>query len=264
MKKKFGLLLVAALASFALVGCGDSSSSYKELTSYTNEDSQEVTISNSSLELTVDKDTTTFVLKDKKNGKEYRSNPSSEDIEKYANAKGQLKEMLNATLLVKYSNKTDTQKDINNYSQSILDGNYKIEKVSDDTVAVHYTIGDIEKLYVCPLVIKESSMKKLLEQMSKSDQSRVARNYVHYDYEELSESDDDTELQQALEKFPDLKDEPVYYLSEKITDSKAKQLEEMFTKVGYTEEQRNKDSEGYNVSRNAGKPIFDVTVTNWL
>lgn len=79
---------------------------YKELTSYTNEDSQEVTISNSSLELTVDKDTTTFVLKDKKNGKEYRSNPSSEDIEKYANAKGQLKEMLNATLLVKYSNKT--------------------------------------------------------------------------------------------------------------------------------------------------------------
>lgn len=66
MKKKFGLLLVAALASFALVGCGDSASSYKELTSYTNEDSQEVTISNSSLELTVDKDTTTFVLKDKK------------------------------------------------------------------------------------------------------------------------------------------------------------------------------------------------------
>ena len=33
MKKKFGLLLVAALASFALVGCGDSASSYKELTS---------------------------------------------------------------------------------------------------------------------------------------------------------------------------------------------------------------------------------------
>lgn len=141
-----------------------------------------------------------------------------------------------------------------------MDGNYKIEKVSDDTVAVHYTIGDIEKLYVCPLVIKESSMKKLLEKMSKSDQSRVTRNYVHYDYEELSESDDDTELQQALEKFPDLKDEPIYYLSEKITDSKAKQLEEMFTKVGYTEEQRNKDSKGYNVSRNAGKPIFDVTV----
>ena len=115
-------------------------------------------------------------------------------------------------------------------------------------------------MYVCPLVIKESSMKKLLEQMSKSDQSRVTRNYVHYDYEELSESDDDTELQQALEKFPDLKDEPIYYLSEKITDSKAKQLEEMFTKVGYTEEQRNKDSKGYNVSRNAEKPIFDVTV----
>lgn len=261
MKKKFTLLLVAAIASmFALAGCGESTEGYKELTAYTNEDSQSETISNNALELTVDEESTTFVLTDKVHNKVYTSNPSAEDIEKYANAKGQLKDVLNSTMILTYSNSTDTQKEINNYNASIADGNYKIEKVSDTEIDVHYTIGDLEKLFVCPLVIKESRMNEYLEQMPETDQKTVKRNYVYYNYEELSEADDDTDLQIALEMFPDLKDESVYYLSEKITDSKAKGLETIFTKVGYTEEDRNKDSEPYNVSRNSDKPIFDITI----
>ena len=260
MKKKWYLLLAAAVTSFALVGCGNSSSGYKELPSYTNADSQTVTIQNNNLELTVDKDTSAFVLKDKVKNKVYTSNPSHEDVEKYARATGQLKDILSSTMILTYSNSTDTQKEINNYSESIVDGNYAIEKVSDEQVDVHYTIGDIEKLFVCPLVIKESRMDQLLEKMSESDQKAIKRNYVYYKYEELEESDDDMELQLALDKFPDLKDEPVYYLTEKITESKAKNLERLFAKVGYTVEDRNKDSEPYNVSRNSGKPIFDITI----
>lgn len=261
MKKKFYLLLVAAIASiFALTGCGESTTGYKELTSYTNEDSKTETISNSALELTVDKDSTTFVLKDKKHGNVYRSNPTPEDIEEFANAKGQLKDVLNATMVLTYSNSTDTQKEINNFNSSISDGNYRIEKVSETEIDVYYTIGDVEKLFVCPLVIKESKMKEYLDQMSETDQKTITRNYLHYNYEELNESDDDTELQKALGMFPDLKEEPVYYLTESITDSKAKNLERIFSKLGYTEEERNKDSESYNVSRNSGKPIFDITI----
>ena len=143
MKKKFYLLLVAALSSmFALAGCGTSGEGYKELTAYTNEDSQTETISNNALELTVNKDSTTFVLKDKVHNKVYTSNPSEEDVEKYANAKGQLKDVLKSTMVVTYSNSTDTQKVINNFNASIADGNYKIEKVSDTQIDVHYTIGD--------------------------------------------------------------------------------------------------------------------------
>nr|MBP3598216.1 hypothetical protein [Eubacterium sp.] len=261
MKKKLCLLFVAVATSVAtLAGCGESEKAYKELTSYTNEDSETVTISNSALELTVDKDTTTFVLKDKVHGKEYRSNPSVEDIETYADAKGQLKDVLNSTMVLTYSNSTDTQKEINNYNASIMDGNYSIEHVNDSQINVHYSIGDIEKLYVCPLVIKESEMNKWKEKMPDSKWPSVERNYVRYDYAELAEDKDDTELQLALEMFPDLKDEPIYYLSEKITDSKARGLEETFVAIGYTEEQRIKDAEGYNVSRNDGKPIFDITI----
>ncbi len=261
MKKKFYVLLVAVIASmFALAGCGESTTGYKELTAYTNEDSKTETISNSALELTVDKDSTTFVLEDKVHGKVYRSNPTPEDIEEFANAKGQLKDVLNATMVLTYSNSTDTQKEINNFNSSISDGNYRIEKVSETEIDVYYTIGDVEKLFVCPLVIKESRMKEYMDQMSETDQKTITRNYIYYNYEQLDESDDDTELQQALEMFPDLKEEPVYYLTEKITDSKAKNLEGIFSKLGYTEEDRNKDSEPYKVSRNSGKPIFDIVV----
>ncbi len=261
MKKKLCLLFVAVATSVvALASCGESEKAYKEITSYTNEESETATISNSALELTVDKDTTTFVLKDKVHNKEYRSNPTAEDVEKYANAKGQLKDVLNSTMVLTYSNSTDTQKEINNYNASIMDGNYSIEKISDTQIDVHYTIGDIEKLYICPLVIKKSEMEKWKEKMPNGKWASVERNYVLYDYKELSEAKDDTELQLALEMFPDLKEEPLYYLSEKITDSKARSLEETFSGIGYTEEQRIKDAEGYKVSRNDGKPIFDITI----
>ncbi len=259
MKKKFCLLLLTIAAALAMAGCGESGSTYKELTSYTNKDSQTETIANSVLELTVDKDSTAVTLKDKVNNKIYLSNPSAEDVETYANAKGQLKDMLHATLLLKYSDSTDRQVEINNHTASVVDGNYAIEKVSETEIDVHYTIGDIERLFVCPLVIKKSKMEGLMEQMSESEKSSVSRNYIYYDYEEMKD-EDDTELQRALEMFPDMKEEPVYYLSEKITDSKAKGLEKIFTGLGYTEEERNKDSENYKVSRNAGKPIFDITV----
>lgn len=260
MKRKLYVFLVAAISSVVLAGCGSSSTGYKELTSYTNKESQTETISNDSLELTVDKDSTVFELKDKIHSKVYTSNPSTEDIDKYAKADGQLKDVLNATLTLTYSNITDTQKVINNYNASIMDGNYAIEKVSDTQIDVHYTIGDIEKLFVCPLVIKESAMNEWMGKMSEGEQKTVKRNYIYYNYDELKEADDDTQLQIALQKFPDLKDNPVYYLTEKITESKAKELEKIFTKNGYSEEQRNKDSEPYKVSRNSGKPIFDITI----
>ncbi len=260
IKKKYFLLTLLCATVLSLTGCGEDKSTYKEPSAYNKENSKSETISNNALELSVDGDTSTFVLKDKVNGKEYRSNPSPEDIEKYANAKGQLKEVLSSTMTLVYTNSTDTQKELNNYSASIADGNFEVKKINDKEIDVNYTIGDMEKLFICPLVIKTQDMDALLKKMKDSDQKTVIRNYVKYDYKELEEDDDEEKMQMALEKFPDLKSQSLYYLSEDITDSKASNLERIFTGVGYTEEQRNKDMEGYNVSRNSGKPIFNITI----
>lgn len=264
MKNKLYLLLVAILSCFVLVACGETENSTANMETYEYDDSGDVTISNGTLSLTVSGSSTQIAVRDERNGKIYRSNPTAEEIQKYAKADGQFKDVLSATLGLTYSNSTDTQKEIDNYSQCIRDNKfYDIDKVSDNEVAVKYSIGDFEKTYVCPVAIKESRMKKYLEKIPKMAQKSVLRCYIYYNYDELSSSDD-TSDQELLTKgeqlFPDLKDEPIYYLDEKVTDARLKQLETRFVAAGYTAEDRVKDMGDYKVSRNEGKPIFDITV----
>lgn len=262
MKKKLYLFLLAIATCFILTACDSDEKKAVQMETYERENTNNVEIQDDSLKLTVEGETSQVVVTDLKTNKVYRSNPTAEDIQKYANAKGQYKDILSATLDLKYSDSKNNEKEIDNYSNSIVDGRYKIEKVSNNEVVVNYSIGEIEKTYACPLVIKESRMNELLKKMSQSEQTAVKRRYYsYYNYEELAgESGDEAQLEKALTLFPNLKDEPVYYLPEDITDAKLKNCEKYFVKAGYTIEDRAKDMEGYNVSRNDGKPVFDISV----
>ena len=264
MKNKLYLLLIAVLSCFVFVACGEEEGNSAEMETYEYDNSGDVTISNGLLSLTVSGSSTQIEVKDEKTGKTYRSNPTAEEIEKYANADGQYRDVLSATMALTYSNNTDTQKEIDNYSQCIRDNKfYKIEKVSDTEVVVKYSVGDFEKSYVCPIAIKESRMNEFLEKIPKGAQKSVLRCYICYNYEELSasqEASDKEMLSKGEQLFPDLKDEPVYYLDEEVTDARLKQLETKFIAAGYTEEDRIKDMGSYKVSRNEGKPIFDISV----
>lgn len=264
MKSKLYLLLIAVLSCFVFVACGEEEGNSAEMETYEYDNSGDVTISNGLLSLTVSGSSTQIEVKDEKTGKTYRSNPTAEEIEKYANADGQYKDVLSATMALTYSNNTDTQKEIDNYSQCIRDNKfYKIEKVSDTEVVVKYSVGDFEKSYVCPIAIKESRMNQFLEKIPKGAQKSVLRCYIYYNYEELSASEEASDkelLSKGEQLFPDLKDEPVYYLDEEVTDARLKQLETKFIAAGYTEEDRIKDMGSYKVSRNEGKPIFDISV----
>ncbi|MCH5252008.1 MAG: hypothetical protein J1F22_03440 [Lachnospiraceae bacterium] len=264
MKNKLYLLLVAVLCCFILSACGENSSGGGEIIAYEYENGGDVTIANDSLSLTVSGSSTQVAITDKKSGKTYRSNPSAADIAKYANATGQHKDILSATLGLTYSNITDTQKEIDNYGSCIINGNYNIEKVSETEVKVSYSIGDFEKTYACPVAIKESRMNEYLEKMDRSAQSSVKRYYNYYNYEELTgEFADDISKQtlaEAEELFPDLQDEPIYYLTSDITDAKLQSCEKYFQAVGYTVEDRVKDMGTYEVSRNDGKPVFDISI----
>ena len=263
MKNKLYLLLVAIVACLCLVACGESEEQ-GEMGTYEYDNSGDVTIENDSLKLTVSGSSTQLEITDKASGKIYRSNPTAEDIEKYADADGQHKDVLSATLGLTYSNNTDTRVEIDSYSQCVRDNKfYKIEKVDDNTVKVSYSIGAFEKNYVCPVAIKESRMQEYLDKMSSSAQKSALRCYTYYNYEELSSSDEAADqdlLTKGEQLFPDLKDEPIYYLNENVTDARLKQLETKFIAAGYTEEDRTSDMGEYKVSRNEGKPIFDISV----
>ena len=159
MKNKLYLLLITVMACFALSACGDSDEGTKEMKTYEYDNSGDVVIENDSLKLSVSGSSTQLEVTDKATGKVYRSNPTAEDVEKYANADGHYKDVLSSTLNLTYSNNTDTKKEIDNYSQCIRDNKfYKIEKVNDNEIKVSYSVGDFEKTYTCPV---EVSTQKL-------------------------------------------------------------------------------------------------------
>lgn len=112
MKKKLYLLLIAVLSCFLFVACGESDEGGKEMETYEYDNSGDVTIENDSLKLTVSGSSTQIEITDKATGKTYSSNPSSEDVEKYAAAEGHYKDVLSSTLNLTYSNSTDTKKEI--------------------------------------------------------------------------------------------------------------------------------------------------------
>lgn len=262
-KKGFYLLLVVVFSCIGLAACGEESASTAEMETYEYDNSGDITIENDSLALSVSGSSTQVEITDKKTKKVYRSNPTAADIEKYGKATGQFKDILSATLGLTYSNSTNTEKEIDNYGSCIVNGNYSIEKVSDNEVKINYSIGDFEKTYVCPIAIKKSRMEQYLSKMTSAAQSSINRYYKLYDYEEMSNSDEEdaeTALALALELFPDLKDEPVYYLSEDITDTRLQTCETYFEGAGYTAEDRIADMGTYKVSRNEGKPVFDISV----
>lgn len=263
LKKGLFLFLVAVFSCIGLAACNEETGSTAEMETYEYDNSGDVTIENKFLALSVSGSSTQVEITDKKTKKTYRSNPTAADIAKYGKATGQYKDILSATLGLTYSNSTNTEKEINNYGSCIVNGNYSIEKVSGYEVKVNYSIGDFEKTYVCPIAIKKSRMEQYLSKMSSAAQSSINRYYKLYDYEEMSNSEDEdaeSKLAMAEELFPDLKDEPIYYLSEDITDTRLQTCEKFFVAAGYTAEDRIADMGTYKVSRNEGKPVFDISV----
>ena len=117
MNNKLYLLLITVMECFALSACGDSDEGTKEMKTYEYDNSGDVVIENDSLKLSVSGSSTQLEVTDKATGKVYRSNPTAEDVEKYANADGHYKDVLSSTLNLTYSNSTDTKKEIDNYSQ---------------------------------------------------------------------------------------------------------------------------------------------------
>lgn len=264
-KKAFYLFLLVILSCFVLAACNEGTGSTAEMETYEYESGEDVKIENDSLAVNVSGSSTQVEITDKRTGKVYKSNPTAAEVKKYANATGQFKDILSATLGLTYSNSKNTEKEIDNYGSCIVNGNYNIEKVSNNEIKVSYSVGDFEKVYVCPVAIKKSRMDQFVEKMPQSQQSAVNRYYHLYDYGELSEAakdDEDAEatLNRALQLFPDLEDEPIYYLSEDITDTRLKTCETYFKGAGYTAEDRVADMGSYKVSRNEGKPVFDISV----
>lgn len=224
-----------------------------EVNAYAGE-TESITLENEELRFEMDPTTTQFELTVKKSGKVWRSTP--EGVADDAIALTAEKDKLDSTLLVTYSNISGIDAVYSSYGYSVKKGIYDIE-ANADYVKVNYSIGDVEKEYVIPTVIREADMEKLLESMNKSNAAMVQDYYKKYDINKLGKKDNKEEL---LAAYPTLANEVLYILRDTTKDNMKTKFEQFFEEAGYTLEQHEADKMLDLSSKSSDKPIFNVSV----
>lgn len=213
-----------------------------------------ITLENDALRFELDPTTTQFELTVKESGKVWRSTPKG--VEEDALALAAEKDKLDSTLLVTYSNINGIDAVYSSYGYSVKKGIYDIE-AGTDYVKVNYSIGDVEKEYLIPTVIREADMDKLLENMNKNNAVMVQDYYKKYDINKLGKKDNKEEL---LADYPVLADEVLYILRDTTKDNMKTKFEQFFEEAGYTLEQHESDKVLDLSSKSSDKPIFNVSV----
>lgn len=214
----------------------------------------EFVLENGELKLVMDPATTQFSVTVKKTGEVWYSNPQDADEDALA-LKSEI-DNLKSTLLLTYSTINGVDTLFNNYAYSMEKGIYEIEAL-EDSIKVHYSIGDLDKEYVIPPVITADRMEKFLANMSKGNQVMVTDYYKKYDINKLGKKDDKEAL---LASYPILADEVIYVLRDTIKDNIRTKFEQYFEEAGYTYEDYQQDKELDLSETVSDKPIFNVNM----
>ncbi len=226
-----------------------------------------IVLENDALRFELDPATTQFKLTEKANGREWLSNPV--DAANDAKAKSSQANLyaLQSTLLMTYTDQDKGTANItfNNYQRSIMNGNYAIANVTDDSLDVIYSIGDISKVYMMPYAITEERFTAYTEKMrdqlglTKSKiNSKVSNVYIVYSPETLA-TKSDADREAILAQYPTAAEQPIRVLD---TTKKAdyQSISDYFVQVGYNQEEFDLDQQLIASASASQKPVFNVTL----
>ncbi|MBE5928917.1 MAG: hypothetical protein E7267_06050 [Lachnospiraceae bacterium] len=262
--KRVKLLLPVVLMMLGLAACsGDSAQDeFLEVQDYSQEEEgKQIKIENAGYTFTMDADTTQFSIVNKQNGQTWYSNPQDLDTNETI-ANGTNKDMLSATLYVKYSDAKGQSFAYDNYSYSIKDKRYSFEEIKNESgvvvgVKVLYTVGDVQKTYLLPTAITEDRMEDFCSKMEDKDAKMIKNVYRRIDINNLRATDNKDQL---LEQYPDLAETKVYVIRSGQSDTKLAAFQEMFESAGYTYEEYEYDNSRINVSQSTGKAAYNIPV----
>ena len=226
-----------------------------------------LTLENEFLKLELDTGTTQFKLTEKANGRQWTSIPENAANDEIAKKSTANLYALQSTLLMTYTDRDKGTADIqfNNYQRSIMNGNYEIGEVTDNSVEVIYSIGDINKVYMMPYAITEERYQMFTEKMkselglSKSKlNSKVSNLYIIYSPETLA-TKTDAEKEAILAQYPSAAEQPIRVLD---TTKKAdyQSVSDYFVNVGYNQEEFDQDQQLIASASVSEKPIFNIAV----
>lgn len=209
---------------------------------------------NDKLKFILDPTTTQFSIEVKETGKIWYSNPV--DVANDTIALSAEKGKIRSTLNMVYSNSAGLETEFNNYDYSISRGVYEIEK-GGDYIRVNYSIGDTDKVFTIPPVMKQARFEEWLDMMDNEERNIVKQYYKLYDINKLGKKDD---KEQLLADYPILETEPIYVLRNTAKDSIKKKMETIFEGHGYTLEEYEENKALNNAEASSEKPIFNVNM----
>jgi len=227
----------------------------RTVTLFENDGSTEdIVLENEYLQLRFLPQTTEIILKDKASGAQWRSNP--EDAAKDTLADMVTKDFLGAQFSLEYADIAGVGMTLYSSLNSVALGVYDYS-LTDNTLEVRYSIGDIPRSYIIPPAAAEQRMLTFLENMEGDDRRKVEASYRLYDINNLRTSDDKSKL---LAAYPDLTKTKIYVLRDSTQEFMKEAMEEIFAQAGYTYDDYSEDSSLYSIPEGDEKPAFNITL----
>ncbi len=202
---------------------------------------------------TMDPLTTYFTVEQKSTGKVWSSyiEDASTDSQALKNEKGKMQ----SNVLLSYAITTGLETVYDSKTYSVDNGIYSVEQGEDGSIKLFYSLGNVEREYYIPKVIRVTDLDALREKLDSSTADLVRDVYKKYDINKLKASDNKEEL---LENYPILATEPIYVLRDNTKENRKQQLETAFEEIGYTYEQYLADKELDNSSTTSENPVFNL------
>ncbi len=210
-------------------------------------------LENDSLKFELDPKTTQFTVLQKSTGHVWYSNNPKTQNDPVALPKE--KNNMMSTLLIKYSTENGVEETYDVYTNSVKRKFYDVSK-KDNKVTVQYTVGQMDREYIFPLVMYDDEMEEWFEKMSKSDANKITSYYHKYVYDEVK-----PDLREDLAaKYEHFKSKDLYLVFDNLKAFQKEKSEQVFAKAGYTMEDYNRSKEMYKETSVKDVPSFNVTV----
>lgn len=219
-------------------------------------DAKEYVMENDHLLFTMDAETTQFSITVKETGEVWYSNPQDADSDGIAFSVEKSK--LKSTVLLTHTTINGVDTLYNNYDYSMKNKLYEIEQ-GEDYIRIDYSIGDVEREYILPLVMEQERYDAIMESLSGGNKNLMSQYYKKYDINKLSKSDE-KEKDALLERYPLMETNVIYALRDTANEAVKKKLEALFAEIGYTYEEYLEDKEKDTAEKTSDKPVFNMSV----
>ena len=235
--------------------CNKQTLKVRTITLFENDGSkEELVLENEYLHLRFLPQTAEIILKDKASGVQWRSNPEGAANDPLADVV--TKDFIKSQFSLEYADNAGVGMTLYSSINSVALGAYDYS-LTDNTLEVRYSIGDIARSFIIPPAASEQRMLKFLENMEPDDRRKVEASYRLYDINNLRSSDNKNAL---LASFPDLSRTKMYVLRDTTQEYIKETMEGLFAQAGYTYDDYSEDSSFYTAPEGEDKPAFNITL----